>query len=63
MEETTQSEGYFSLGVKYREGTTNAEKEACVPFIKEFTQALSEAKDDHIPWCMDSITVIRDRHE
>lgn len=53
--------GHFTLAVKWREGTTDEEKEAATPFIKEFTEALAESREDHVPLCIDEITVRRDR--
>lgn len=53
--------GFFSLEVAWREGTTESEREVAMPFIKDFTEAMGESREDHFPLCIDSLKIKRDR--
>lgn len=51
---------FFGLDVKYRDGTTAEEIEnAEQTFVTEFNAELQESRQDHLPLCIESITVKR----
>lgn len=53
--------GFFSLDVKWREGTTEEEQAAAMPWIQESTAQMAQAAEDLFPDCIDAFTVKRDR--
>lgn len=56
-----EPQGFFSLHVEYREGTTEPEIEAAMNWVKVSADQLASAPEDLLPHCVKSYTVTRDR--
>lgn len=52
--------GFFTLGVQWRDGTTEAEKETSMEWVKISAESVSDLPEDVFPLCIDSYTVTRD---
>lgn len=52
--------GHYSLEVTWKDGVTQEDQDAALPFIQEFTKALAESPEDHMPLTIVALTVKRD---
>ena len=52
--------GHFTLSVTWADSATDADKEAAVAFINDFTTHMADAEESSIPLTIKALTITRD---